>query len=35
MPKIAIIYASRTGKTRKMAEAIASGAKSVEGSEVV
>ena len=29
MPKIAIIYASQSGKTKKMAEAIASGAKSV------
>jgi len=35
MPKIAVIYASRTGKTRKMADAIANGARSVEGSEVV
>ena len=35
MPKIAIIYASRTGKTKKMAEAIANGAKTIEGTEVV
>lgn len=28
MPKIAIIYASGTGKTKKMAEAVASGARS-------
>jgi len=35
MPKIAVIYASRTGKTRKMADAIANGARSVGGSEVV
>lgn len=31
MPKIAIIYASQSGKTKRMAEAIANGAKSVEG----
>lgn len=35
MPKIAIIYASISGKTKKMAEAIASGAKSVEGVDVL
>ncbi len=35
MPKIAIIYASQSGKTKKMAEAIASGAKSVEGVDVL
>ncbi|NTV76803.1 MAG: FprA family A-type flavoprotein [Methanothrix sp.] len=35
MPKIAIIYASGTGKTKKMAEAIASGAKSVPDVEVL
>ena len=35
MPKIAIIYASGLGKTKKMAEAIASGAKSVPEVEVL
>ena len=35
MPKIAIIYASQSGKTKKMAEAIASGAKSVAGVDVL
>ena len=35
MPKIAIIYASGTGKTKKMAESIASGAKSVPDVEVL
>ncbi len=35
MPKIAIIYASGSGKTKKMAEAIAGGAKSVPEVEVM
>lgn len=35
MPKILITYYSRTGNTAKMAEAIAEGAKSVEGVEVI
>lgn len=35
MPKIAIIYASGTGKTKKMAEAVASGARSVSNVEVL
>ena len=35
MPKIAIIYASQSGKTKRMAEAIANGAKSVEGVDVL
>jgi len=35
MPKIAIIYASGTGKTKKMAEALASGARSVSNVEVL
>ena len=35
MPKIAIIYASGSGKTKKMAEAIAGGAKSVTEVEVL
>ena len=35
MPKIAIIYASQSGKTKKMAEAIAGGAKSVAGVDVL
>ena len=34
MPKILIIYYSHTGNTEKMAEAIAEGAKSVQGVEV-
>ena len=35
MPKIAIIYASGSGKTKKMAEAIAGGAKSIPEVEVL
>jgi len=35
MPKIAIIYASQSGKTKRMAEAIANGAKSVKGVDVL
>ena len=34
MPKILIIYYSHTGNTEKMAEAIAEGARSVQGVEV-
>jgi len=34
MPKLLILYDSRTGNTEKMAEAVAEGAKSVEGVEV-
>lgn len=35
MPKILITYYSRTGNTAKMAEAIAEGARSVRGVEVI
>ena len=35
MPKIAIIYASGMGRTRQMAEAIANGAKTIEGVDVL
>ncbi|MDI9615763.1 MAG: flavodoxin domain-containing protein [Methanothrix sp.] len=35
MAKIAIIYASGLGRTKKMAETIAEGAKTIEGVEVV
>jgi multimeric flavodoxin WrbA len=35
MAKILIVYHSQTGKTQKMAEAVAEGAKSIEGAEVV
>lgn len=35
MAKILIIYHSQTGKTQKMAEAVAEGAKSIEGVEVI
>ncbi|HPW72498.1 MAG: FprA family A-type flavoprotein [Methanothrix sp.] len=35
MPKIAVIYASGLGRTKKMAEAIANGAMSIEGTEVL
>jgi flavorubredoxin len=35
MPKIAIIYASGMGRTKKMAEAIANGAMTIEGIEVL
>jgi len=35
MPKFAIIYASGLGRTKTMAEAIANGAMTVEGVEVV
>ena len=35
MPKIAIIYASGMGRTKKMAEAIANGALTIEGVEVL
>ena len=35
MPKIAIIYASQSGKTKKMAEAIAGGAKSVANMDIL
>ena len=31
MPKIAVIYATGLGRTKKMAEAIASGAMTIEG----
>ncbi|MGQ9538084.1 MAG: flavodoxin domain-containing protein [Candidatus Bathycorpusculaceae bacterium] len=34
MPKILIIYYSRTGNTEKMAQAVAEGAKTVQGVEV-
>jgi len=34
MPKIMIVYHSRTGNTRKMADLIAEGARSREGTEV-
>lgn len=35
MPKISIIYASGMGRTKKMAEAIANGAMTIEGVEVL
>lgn len=35
MPKMAIIYASGMGRTKQMAEAIAEGAKTVEGVDIV
>jgi flavodoxin I len=35
MPKIAVIYASGMGRTKKMAEAIANGAMTIEGVEVL
>jgi multimeric flavodoxin WrbA len=35
MAKILIVYHSQTGKTRKMVEAVAEGAKSIEGVEVI
>jgi multimeric flavodoxin WrbA len=35
MAKILIVYHSQTGKTEKMAEAVAEGAKSIEGVEVI
>ena len=35
MPKIAIIYASGMGRTKKMAEAIANGAMTIEGTKVL
>ena len=34
MPKILILYYSRTGNTQKMAKAVAEGAKTVQGVEV-
>ena len=35
MPKIAIIYASGMGRTKQMAEAIANGAKTIDGVDVL
>ncbi|KFO68910.1 flavodoxin [Smithella sp. SCADC] len=35
MAKILIVYHSQTGKTQKMAQAVAEGAKSIEGVEVI
>jgi flavodoxin I len=35
MPKIAIIYASGMGRTKLMAEAIANGAKTINGVDVL
>ena len=35
MPKISIIYASGMGRTRQMAEAIANGAKTIDGVDVL
>ena len=35
MTKVLIIYTTSTGNTKKMAEAVANGARSVEGAEVV
>lgn len=35
MPKVAVVYASGLGRTKAMAEAIANGAETVEGVEVV
>jgi flavorubredoxin len=34
MPRILVLYYSRTGNTKKMAEAVAEGAKAVQGVEV-
>jgi multimeric flavodoxin WrbA len=34
MPKILIVYHSQTGTTEKMAQAVAEGARSIEGTEV-
>ena len=34
MPRILVLYYSRTGNTEKMAKAVAEGAKSVQGTEV-
>jgi len=34
MPKILVLYYSRTGKTEKMAKAVADGARSVQGVDV-
>jgi len=34
VPKILVLYYSRTGNTEKMAEAVAEGAKTVQGTEV-
>jgi flavorubredoxin len=34
MPKILVLYYSRTGNTKKMAEAVAEGAKTVQGVQV-
>jgi flavodoxin I len=34
MPKILVLYYSRTGNTEKMAKAVAEGAKSIQGVEV-
>ena len=35
MSKILIVYHSQTGRTQKMAQAVAEGAKSIEGVEVI
>ena len=35
MAKILIVYHSQTGKTQKMAQAVAKGARSIEGVEVI
>jgi flavodoxin len=35
MTKILIVYHSQTGNTEKMAEAVAEGARSIEGVEVI
>jgi flavorubredoxin len=35
MPKMAIIYASGMGRTKQMAEAIANGAKTIDGVDVI
>lgn len=35
MPKMAIIYASGLGRTKQMAEAIADGARTIEGVDIV
>jgi len=34
MAKILVLYYSRTGNTQKMAEAVAEGARSVQGADV-
>ncbi len=35
MPKVAIVYSSGMGRTKKMAEAVAEGVQTVEGVDLV